>query len=284
MQTFNKAPVAIAVTALFASGAALANGIPGYSGYSASSSIESTAVNDKEVSIQHDADFSSDIEVEGGLYLNDLERYAGAVTDSKQLNEGNLVNNGSTDNNGNISGGAFQGSSGNIGANVAGGDNNQQANDAALSAADANQVFARSSNFSFQSSSGNGVNNIDTTNSAGVSGGAFQDAAGNIAVNAAAGTGNGQQNAFSAADSNEGSADATSAGVQQSYGNMTANGMAEVSVELPYQGELTFGGPTENKAYLSGSAFQDASGNISANAASGSGNMQRNSLAVAGTE
>lgn len=296
MKTFKKAPIAIAVTALFASGAALAQDAntdfwnPGWGddrqeGYSASSSITSTAVNDKEVTIKHDADFESEIEVEGGAYLYDFERYAGAVTDSKQLNEENEVTNASTDNTGSISGGAFQGASGNIAANVAGGDNNQQANDAALSASDADMVFARASNFSFQSSSDNATTNGGTTNSAGLSGGAFQGASGNIAVNAAAGAGNGQQNSFSAAVSNEGSAEATSAGVQQSYDNVTENGLAEVSVEVPLAGDVVIGGPsTSNSAYISGGSFQNASGNISANAASGSGNMQRNSLAIAGTQ
>ncbi len=299
MTTFKKAPIAIAVTALLASGAAFAqeaepnfwNPGPGggdeaQEGYSASSSITSTVNNSKDVSIEHDASFSSDIEVEGGLYLYDFESYAGATVDSKQLNEGNTVDNASTENRANLSGGAFQGASGNIGANVAGGDNNQQANDAALAASDANQVFARASNFSFQSSSDNVATNAGASNSAGVSGGPFQGASGNIAVNAAAGTGNGQQNAFSAAVTEGDSAEATSVGVQQTYANVTDNGLAEVTVDHGWPiGEKTYGGPTTtNSAYVSGGSFQNASGNIGVSVASGSGNQQRNSLAVAGTQ
>jgi hypothetical protein len=278
MTMFKKAPIAIAVSALFASGAAFAQDM------SASSSITSTAVNDKDVSISHDAGFTSQFEVEGGVYLYDFEDYAGTIVDSKQLNEGNSVANGSTDNKGNVSSGAFQGASGNVAANVAGGDNNQQANDAALSASDADMVFARASNFSFQSSSDNATANVGATNSSGISGGAFGGASGNIAVNAAAGSGNGQQNAFSAAVSGGDSAEASSTGVQQSYDNMTDNGLAEVTID-GYWYEYTIGGPSStNKAYISGGAFQDASGNIAANAASGSGNMQRNSLSVAGAQ
>lgn len=233
MTTFKKAPIAIAVTALLASGAAFAqeaepnfwNPGPGggneaQEGYSASSSITSTVNNSKDVSIEHDASFSSDIEVEGGLYLYDFESYAGATVDSKQLNEGNTVDNASTENRANLSGGAFQGASG------------------------------------------------------------------NIAVNAAAGTGNGQQNAFSAAVTEGDSAEATSVGVQQTYANVTDNGLAEVTVDHGWPiGEKTYGGPTTtNSAYVSGGSFQNASGNIGVSVASGSGNQQRNSLAVAGTQ
>ncbi|WP_111415256.1 heme utilization protein [Billgrantia lactosivorans] len=286
MKTFQKAPIAIAVAALFTSGSAFAwwGGDDTQEGYAASSHITSTATNEKSISVDHDATFSSDIEVEGGLYLYDIENYAGALTDSKQMNEGNSVNNNQTENKANVSSGAFQGANGNIGANVAGGDNNQQANDAALAASDANQVFARATNASFQSSSAGDTGNAGTSNSAGVSSGSFQGATGNIAVNAAAGNGNSQQNALSAAVSEGDSAEATSMAVQQSYGNVTENDMAEVTVATLFGTKTVDGPAVSNNAHISGGSFQDASGNISANAASGSGNQQRNSLAVSGTQ
>ncbi|MGQ4877919.1 hypothetical protein ACOJCM_05020 [Billgrantia sp. LNSP4103-1] len=278
MKTFKKAPIAIAISALLASGAAIAQE------YSADSSIDSTVTNAKDVSISQSSGFSGEIELEGGLYLYDFEGYAGATVDSKQLNDGNVVANGSTDNKANVSSGSFQGASGNIAANVAGGDSNQQANDAALAASDEAQVFANASNFAFQSSSATAVSNVGATNSGGVAGGAFEGASGNIAVNAAAGAGNGQQNAFTAAVTEGDSAEATSAGVQQTYGNVSDNGLAEVTVDGLFD-DYTVGGPsTTNKAYISSGAFQDASGNIGANVASGAGNMQRNSLSVAGTQ
>jgi hypothetical protein len=283
---FKKAPIAVAVAALVSSGSAFAwwGGDNAQEGYAASSHITSTATNEKNISVDHEASFSSEIEVEGGLYLYDFESYAGALTDSKQMNEGNAVSNNQAENKANVSSGAFQGASGNISANVAGGDNNQQANDAALAASDANQVFARATNASFQSSSGGTTANASTSNSAGLSSGSFQGASGNIAANAAAGTGNGQQNAFSAAVTEGDSAEASSVAVQQSYGNVTENDMAEVTVGT-LLGTKTVDGPAvSNNAYVSGGSFQNASGNISANVASGSGNQQRNSLAVAGTQ
>jgi len=61
---------------------------------------------------------------------------------------------------------------------------------------------------------------------------------------------------------------------------VTNNDLAEVTVKS------LFGSKTEyvvvtNNASIDGGAFQGARGNISANVASGSGNMQRNSLSMA---
>lgn len=283
MKTFKKAPLAVAIASLFISGSVLAwNYTPPAeeTGFEASSSITSTVTNTKEISVTHDTDFSSDIDVNGSVYLWG-KGYVGALTDSKQMNEDNLVNNNKVNNSTGISGDAFRGANGNIGANVAGGDNNQQANDAALAASDANWVFARATTASFQSSSENATTNNSVSNTAGLSGNVFQNSSGNIGVNAAAGTGNSQQNTFSAAVSNNGSAEAASVGVQQSYGNVTDNDLAQLTVKTLFGTATIDGPPVNNSANISGNAFRGASGNVGVNVASGTGNMQRNSLAIA---
>lgn len=306
MKTFKKALIAIAIGSLMVSGSALARGGPGHggpghggpgngdggndnntpppaeqTGFDASSSITSEVTNTKTIGVEHETEFSSDVSVEGDIRLQSKGySYAGALTDSKQLNAGNEVNNNQTENSGEIGGGAFQGARGNIGANVAGGDNNQQANDAALAVSDAHKVFARATSASFQSSTENETGNVGTSNSAGLSGGAFQNARGNIAVNAAAGVGNSQQNSFSAAVSNGGSSEAASVGVQQSWSNVTNNALAEVSSSRRKGSTYV---AVNNDAYIGEGSFQNARGNISANVASGSGNMQRNSLTIAVT-
>src|SRR5690554_6041984 len=132
-------------------------------------------------------------------------------------------------------------------------------------------MFARATAASFQSSSDNQTTNSSTSNTAGLSGNAFQNADGNIGANAAAGTGNSQQNSFSAAVSDNGSAEAASVGVQQSYNNVTNNDLAQVTVKTIFGPVTMDGSPVNNSANISGNAFQGASGNIGVNVASGTG-------------
>ncbi|MCZ7655219.1 MAG: hypothetical protein M5R42_14560 [Rhodocyclaceae bacterium] len=74
------------------------------------------------------------------------------MVDGKQLNGGNEVWNDHNTNNAKlVDGNAMSGASGNIGLNVVAGSNNQQANEAALSAVDAAFVFASAQNFALQS-------------------------------------------------------------------------------------------------------------------------------------
>ncbi|EWH02190.1 hypothetical protein [Halomonas sp. BC04] len=318
MTHFKKAPIALAIAALLASGYALAD--RGGNDFETNSSIDSTFTNNIDVSLEHDSNTTTRLYVKGGAWVFG-KNYAGSTVDSKQLQDGNVVINDLVENDASVGGNALRGASGNIGVNVASGDNNQQANDAALAASDAQHVFGQASAFSAQSSSNNTAINSGTQNTANLGGNALRGASGNIGANIASGAGNAQQNTLSASVSNNGSAVATGGGVQASSGNVSYNAPGEVettetsttvaagayasadakaragkyryseasskalsgSFAVSNSVTTTVSQMQNNTASIDGNALRGASGNIGANVASGNNNMQRNSLAVAAT-
>ncbi|WP_282038488.1 hypothetical protein [Halomonas alimentaria] len=218
MKTFHKAPLALAITALMAAPYALAD--------TSESSVESSFYNEIDVEIIHDSDSYKDFKTK--IWTIGLATdYSGATVDSKQFSTNNEVDNQRSENNATLGGSSLSGASGNIGANVAAGDSNNQANDAALSASDASQVFGlmgQAAAFSAQTAAGNAVANAGSPNTATLGGSALSGATGNIAANVVAGVGNSQQNSLAASSNTAtGSADATTGGVQQTYDNYTAN-------------------------------------------------------------
>ncbi|MDT8894572.1 hypothetical protein RSO41_07870 [Halomonas sp. I1] len=222
MKTFQKAPIALAVAALMAAPVAFADRNGG-NDFDTDSRIDSEFDNSIDVELNHDSDTYKDLKVDVRVRASD-PNYAGATVDSKQLINGNGVHNTVSTNDASLDGNALRNAAGNIGVNVAAGDNNQQANDAALAASDAARVFGQAASFSAQSSSGNWTKNSGSPNNASMGGNALRGASGNIGVNVAAGVGNGQQNSLAAAvNTSSGSADATTGGVQTTYGNRTTN-------------------------------------------------------------
>jgi len=253
--------------------------------------------------------------------------------------------------------------SGNIGMNVASGDNNAQDNAAALAATDADFAFglADSEVDVGQAGMGNVTVNSGVKNDAYVTDNAFRWASGNIGVNVASGNNNEQKNALAASVADTKFAHAGVSVDQSSSGNIISNaGRVEKyydtttvhltgtvqgyslgagiggyagstqSVSHGYQaggvdvlgynvgsyegGSVDFSHGSEhgalgfvevsasdlladlcgtvqtaryvvvnatNDASLSGNAFQHATGNIGVNVASGTGNLQANSLSLA---
>jgi hypothetical protein len=166
---------------------------------------------------------------------------------------------------------ALRGALGNIGVNIAAGVGNVQANDAALSALDGSAVFASAMVFSNQVT---GVN-VGTDFPSGPDNQLFYDAtvgdnvlsqaAGNIGLNVAAGTGNAQGNALAASVNTSGTmAKAASDSDQASVFNI-----------------LLALDDLDSTATLGGNALRDAIGNIGVNIAAGAGNAQHNGLAIA---
>lgn len=360
MKMFQKAPLALAVTALMVAPVAFAeNGDDnGGSGFNASSGIESSFMNEIEVDLSHKSYTRKDFDVD--VRVNDrAANYSGATVDSKQFTADNAVKNKASENNATVGSGTGVNATGNVGINVAAGDNNAQANDAALASSDAMDVFGQSAIYSAQHASGNAVKNVGSPNNALLGSGSLQGASGNIAVNIAAGTSNAQQNSL-AASSNDSSGHtrATVGGVQQTTGNSTTNkGLTQeftntvavnmsgdvdasglqmdqngdvyldtwdgnshsggsqtghVDVDDQVQGaqdpnddgggllfgaagdmtlESTMSGSVvstntvyinnENNATIGSNALQGASGNVGVNVASGTNNLQRNSLSIA---
>jgi hypothetical protein len=145
-----------------------------------------------------------------------------SVTDT-QISGGNLVNNQLTVNNATVNGSAITDVEGNVGVNVVAGDNNQQANAAALASADASFVFGTATATIDVNQVGvaNTLNNVSVPNTALLTDG-LHDTSGNVGVNVAAGNYNQQKNDLAAAVAG-GSASATANATQVQIGNTTNN-------------------------------------------------------------
>lgn len=179
----------------------------------------------------------------------------------------NNVSNYGLPNTATLNGDTASGASGNIGVNISAGDTNVQDNAAALASVDSSFVFGSSSSSVGvgQMNAGNQTQNFDVQNKARIGENAFSSASGNIGVNVAAGTGNGQKNTMAASVTSLGNVSASILSAQASGGNMIRNEGCRL----------------ENTASIGGSAFSGASGNIGVNITSGTGNLQSNSLSMA---
>lgn len=239
---FKITPVALAVAAVFASPVqASENGVPPNGGPHGPYSLTNRA----SVDLDTEWDIRNDVTVWGGAWVRgviNVEAESAAVVDGKQLNYGNEVLNDHNTNNAKADGNSLQGASGNIGLNVTAGSNNQQANEAALSAVDADFVFASAQNFALQSAAHNPTTNLGVTNNAFLNGSALANASGNIGVNIAAGSSNQQRNELSASVNTGGSmAKASTWGVQESMNNSVTNRPLERQITNSVRVTLTGG-------------------------------------------
>lgn len=221
---FKITPVALAVAAVFASPVQAQSEGDVYS-----------LTNRASVDLDTEWDLKNDITVKGGARVNGtipIGAESAAVVDGKQLNGGNEVWNDHNTNDAKVTGDAMSGASGNIGLNATAGSNNQQSNEAALSAVDAAFVFASAQNFALQSSSGNPTHNMGVTNNATLNGNALMGASGNIGVNISAGSSNQQRNELSASVNTSGTmAKASTWGVQETSNNATHNDPVHKQIE-----------------------------------------------------
>lgn len=234
---------------------------------------------------------------------NSASSNAGGATakiSDTQHNFSNRVTNHETKNNASIDG-SLGGASGNVGVNVASGDNNQQANAAAIATADTAFVFgvaiagtgANASTGVEQKAYSNTLTNYGNPNNASVNN-SGNGATGNLGINVAAGNYNQQKNDTSIASSETALVATASATVLQvSNGNVTDNNQGDVfEVESGLASQTSnFGGywphpqqtpktPGVNNSSLSGS-LGSVSGNVGVNIAAGGGNQQSNSLTIA---
>ena len=171
----------------------------------------------------------------------------------------------------------LQHASGNIGANVAAGEQNMQSNALAVSTAQAAYPNAPtpttgSSRASVHNAQGGpimgGTLSVFADNDAALKNHVLQDASGNIGVNAAAGEQNMQANNTALAIGLTTKAFGVAAARVENRQNL---GM--------YAGSFTVFG--DNDASLANHVLQNATGNIGVNVASGADNMQANNLAYA---
>ncbi|WP_248883864.1 hypothetical protein [Acidithiobacillus acidisediminis] len=166
---------------------------------------------------------------------------------------------------------ALEGANGNIGANMASGNSNQQSNNTALSAGKNTYAHQTSTDYAdatagaTQFSAGNDTIDTNVQDSATVDGNAGANASGNIGINVVAGAQNQQENGLAIAS--------------MASPQAMANASAPVEQVAYYNG-----GSASCSMYnsnVSGSALAGASGNIGLNVASGNGNQQVNTLAIA---
>ncbi|QGT78476.1 adhesin [Guyparkeria halophila] len=194
-----------------------------------------------KIDVDKNIDVDKTVDVEKNLTLNKtrneidhvdrelrdivINASAGASAHDRQFIHANDVRNKKLTNNASIGDNVGNGASGNIGMNVAAGDTNVQDNAAALAAVDAGFVFGESyaSVDVDQTNLANTTRNSGVMNNASIGQSAFANASGNIGVNVAAGTGNGQKNTMAASVSTARVANATLSSNQESIGNSIRN-------------------------------------------------------------
>jgi hypothetical protein len=176
----------------------------------------------KDIRLGSDIQFTGNPTVSGDIQLDSA---AMSVIDNRQSVSGNVGANSLVTNDAAIGDDVAANASGNLGFNVAAGDNNVQDNAAALSATDASFAFglADAEVFVNQSGASNLTLNSGVTNTASLSGSAFSNASGNIAANVASGNNNMQKNALAGSVATSAYATASVASNQVSSGNVVSN-------------------------------------------------------------
>ena len=170
-----------------------------------------------------------------------------------QNNHNNVVLNQGTENTAKVEG-SLNGASGNVGVNVAAGDNNQQANAGAIATADALWIFglgtAASANIGVtQTEQGNALNNYSVPNNATLIDSA-NGATGNMGINVAAGNFNQQKNDMAIGESSTAFAANANVNVDQHSSNNATNNVAQVEtvyapVTLSMNGTGTYKGQSD---------------------------------------
>jgi hypothetical protein len=226
-----------------------------------------------DIALESEWELENDIEVEGyvrvGGYI-DVDSESGAAVDQDQYTVGNS-SWGDGDNDASASGDALSDAEGNIGVNIAAGVGNAQANDAAISAVDGDDVMATAQVFNTQATLINGATDFPSGpdnglfNDASVEDDVLSNATGNIGLNVAAGVGNAQSNAMAASVNSSGVIAKASADSEQ----VTAFNALLAKCDL------------DNFASLGDNALSGALGNIGVNIAAGVGNAQHNGLSIA---
>ncbi len=254
--------------------------------FAQSTSVSLTKTYDEDVDVEYDntvdVDIAKDIDVSKDMDYNgvvnitgniDVSEAAMSVVDNKQIVDDNIVSVTGTDatisNVALIDGTVLGGAGGNIGVNVAVGDNLLQENVAVLSAIGGTAAAgsADAEAFSVQKGVNNSVSgssDAEVFNNTQLLGDVLALATGNVGLNAATGAYNGQKNALAIA-AVTGSAtlsEATAAVLQESTFNSTSHN------------------DTANSVSLGDNVANGATGNIGLNLTAGANNLQQNTLAI----
>jgi len=182
----------------------------------------------QDANVERDSRLKTDITLTGDPTVSgdlEIDSAATALIDNRQTVSGNKGINDKLTNDASIGDDVAGAASGNLGFNVAAGDNNAQDNAAALSAADSSFAFGMSDAAVFVNQGGadNVTINKGVTNTAGVGDGAFAGATGNIGVNVTSGNNNEQKNSLAASVATSRVATSAITSNQVSGGNFTKN-------------------------------------------------------------
>lgn len=182
----------------------------------------------QDANVERDSRLKTDITLTGDPTVTGelaIDSAATALIDNRQDVSYNKAINDKVSNNSSIADDVASDASGNLGFNVATGDNNAQDNAAALSAADSSFAFgmADAAVFVNQGGSDNTTINKGVTNAASIGDNAFSGATGNIGVNVTSGNNNEQKNALSASVATSRVATSAISSNQVSSGNFTKN-------------------------------------------------------------
>jgi len=182
----------------------------------------------QDANVERDSRLSTDITLTGDPTVSGelaIDSAATALIDNRQSVSGNKGINDKLSNDASIGDDVASDASGNLGFNVAAGDNNAQDNAAALSAADSSFAFGMADSAVFVNQGGldNTTINKGVTNAAAIGGNAFESATGNIGANVASGNNNAQKNSLSASVATARVASAAISSNQVSAGNFTKN-------------------------------------------------------------
>lgn len=213
---------------------------------------------DKSLRLKSDVEITGRPTVSGNIAIDSA---AISIIDNRQSSSDNRGENENLTNDASIADEVASSASGNLGYNVAAGDNNVQDNAAALASTDAAFAFgmADSEIFVKQSGQGNLTRNSGVTNTASVGDSAFESASGNIAVNVASGNNNLQKNALSASVATTNFATASVSSNQHSSGNAVSNsGTAERFVDRI---AISLGGTVSGSIESEGSGTYQGRGN-----------------------
>ena len=271
-----------AVAVAFIAGPALAQGV--------TTTVTLNKTYDEDVDVDYDntvdVDIAKDIDVSKDLDYNGVVNITGninvaeaamSVIDNKQIVDDNfvdIVSDGTINNAALIDGTVLGGAAGNIGVNVAVGDNLLQENVAVLTAIGTATTggSADAEAFSLQKSVNNDFEdtgtNAEVFNNTQLLGDVLATADGNLGLNAATGAYNGQKNALAIAAVTGAAtlSEATAAVLQQSTFNET------------------YHNDTSNSVTLQGNVANTATGNIGLNLTAGTNNLQQNTLAISSVQ
>jgi len=207
---------------------------------------------DKSIDVSKTGNVNAELNARGEIVI---ESFAQALLDNKQININNWDKNTDGNNDAEIE---LNGNNGNVGANAAAGNFNQQKNEVGIAVSDSpdEAQWLDAETFTYQDYQLNTVEYETVTNIADIR---VDGGSGNIGANSAAGTGNQQSNALAIAVGTAVLAEATGYIKQQNDNNQVTNNLVD------------------NEAFMTIANF---AGNVGANVASGVGNQQANSVSI----